>query len=490
MLTLVRKSFGRKKYIANKKKIRFFNPFHNNDTTAFRPEVWANESVRLLWEQMVWAGIVYRDFDPAIAQFGDTVHTRKVSTFTALRKQNDLDTVTEQDATATKIDVKLNQRVYTTFIIGDGERSKSFKDLFQLYLEPAMAGNARLLDQVVAGQGMQFLANRAGGLGQLTAQNAHDFLIDSRGVMNNNRVSAEARWMGLSSPSETLMQKTDLFKSAERKGDGGLALREALLGRVAGFNNFLSLNTPSPRGGTTATATTTTAAQNAGDSTVVVASAANLAAGAYFTVAGDYTPLRVASLATLTITTNRPLLRAIASGATVTPMATGAINQSASVAAGDDYATQASGYPVGWAKEIIVDGTGVPKVGQLVSFKNVSGSVVHTAEYCIVQVKASGTQIVLDRPLEVAVLDNDIVCYGPDGDYNFGCQREAVALVNRPLALPISGTGVLADSAIFNNMSLRVTIAYDSQKQGTRVTVDGLFGVKTLEVLKGVVLLG
>lgn len=489
MLTLIKKTLGKKRYLADGRRRKFFSPFRLNDTSAFRPEIWANEGVRLLWEQMVWAGIVHRDFDKEIANFGQTVHTRKVGTYTALRKQNDLDTVTEQDSTATNIEVKLNQRVYTTFIIGDGERSKSFKDLFQLYLEPAMAGNARMLDQVVAGQCMQFLANRTGGLGQLSAANAHDYLIDARGVMNGNRVADAGRWMGLASPSETLMQKADLFKSAERKGDGGLALREALLGRVAGFNNFLSLNTPSPRGATMGTTTTLTAADSAGATVIDVASAAVTLSGVYLTIDGDYTPLRVSSVNVLELTLNRPLLRAVASGAVVRPVSTGLINQASAVSAGDDTLAQASGYPVGWAKEIVVDGTGVPVVGQLVAFKAAAGTV-HAPEYTIIQVKSSGTQIVLDRPLESSVLDNDIVCYGPNGDYNFACQREAIALVNRPLALPVSGTGVLADSATFNNMSLRVTIAYDSQKQGTRVTVDGLFGVKVLEALKGCVMFG
>lgn len=468
-----------------------YNPHYANDNTVMKPEVWANESIRLLYEMMVYAGTVHRDFENEIASFGETVHTRYPQEFTARRKQNDLDTLTDQDAVATGVDVKLNQRIYVSFLLGDGERSKSFKNLFDFYMVPQMQAQSRAMDRIVGGQVYQFLGNRSGGLGQISSSNASDYMLDARQVMNDNKVNETNRYMGLASPSETAMQKVQLFKDAAQVGDGGQALREALLGRKHGFNTFLSLNTPSVRTGTTAATTTTTAAAVAGASTVVVAAATNLTPGTYFTVAGDYTPLRNNSLSTLTITTNRPLLRAIASGAVVTPMANGLINQPSSVAVGDTTLSAASGYPAGWSDRIAVDGTGVPKVGQLVAFSTAgSPNVPIAGEYCIISVESSGTLITLDRPLEVAVLDNDIVNYGPNGDFNFTYQREALALVNRPLELPPDGTGARAARGFYNNMSLRTVLTYDGSKQATRVVVDCLLGVKVLQTARGGVLLG
>jgi hypothetical protein len=489
--------------VGGKKLIRYgsplqlkrpYNRFHANDTSAFVPEIWAQESVNLLWEQMLYASTVHRDFDNEIAEYGETVHTRKIGKFTAERKQNDLDDVTDQDLTATKIEVKLNQRVYISFVVGDGERSKSFKDLIQTYLAPAMLGQAQFLDRCIGGQVYQFLGNMSGGLEQLTSTTGSDYLLDSRQVMNDNLVGAENRWMALASRTETALQKVDLFKSAERVGDGGIALREALLGRKHSFNNFLSINTPSVRNATKSTATTTAAAALAG--ALTVSSTASVAAGVYFTIVGDYTPLRVASVAgtgpyTLTLTTNRPLMRAVASSAALQPYATGLIDQASPIAAGDTTLAVSDGYPEGWMKWIHVDGTGVPQQGQLVAFKAAAGTV-HAPEYCITQVKAvaSDYEIMLDRPLEDAVADNDVVTYGPNGDFNFYYQREALALVNRPLALPEAGTGARAALGVANGMSLRVVMTYDGKKQGTRVTVDGLFGMAKLDDDRGGVMLG
>jgi hypothetical protein len=470
-----------------------YNPHYANDSTVLRPEVWANESIRLLYEMMVYGGIVHRDFENEIATFGETVHTRYPNEFDAKRKQNDLDTVEDQDAVATGVDVKLNQRVYVSFLLGDGERSKSFKNLFDFYMVPQMQGQARLLDRVVGGQVYQFLSNRAGGLGQISASNASDYMLDVRQTMNDNKVGEQNRWLGLASPSETAMQKVQLFKDASQVGDGGRALREAILGRKHGFNTFLSLNTPSVRGGTTAATTTATASVAAGATLIPVTAITNITPGTYITVAGDYTPLRVLSqgnTGNLDQTVNRPLLRGIASGAVVTPMANAAINQGSPIAAGDTTAGVSDGYPAGWMKEIEIDGTGVPKVGQLVAFR-AAGSTVHTAEYCIVSVKAgSNYKIMLDRPLENTLANNDIVNLGPNGDYNFALQREAVALVNRPLELPPEGTGARSARGFFNNMSMRTVITYDGAKQATRVIVDCLLGVKVLQTSRGAVLLG
>lgn len=488
MLTLIEKKLGRKKFILGGSRRRPYNPTYANDNTAMRPEAWASEAIRLLFEDMVYPGLVHRDYSPTLAKFGETVHVHKPGTFVAKRKQNDLDAVAEQDASSTDTEVKLNQRAYVTFIIGDGDRTKSFKDLIAMYLEPAIKGEARLLDQVVGGQVMQFLSNRAGGLGQMSPSNAHDYLVDARGVMNVNVAPLDNRRMGLASPTETVMQKVDLFKSAERRGDGGRALMDALLGRVDGFDNFLSLNTPSPRSGTTATVTTTSAAVAAGAS--ALSTVGSVATGSYITVDGDYTPLRVlTTAATYNLTTNRPFLRAVPSGATVRPMATGLINQASAIAAGDTTAAVSDGYPSGWMKEIVVDGTGVPKLGQLVSFK-AAGGTLYTPEYCIVWVAADGLSFMLDRPLESTVANNDVVCYGPDGDYNFFFQRDALALVNRPLALPDPGTGVRAATAEYANMAMRVTMTYDGSREGTRVTIGSLFGVKVLNTALGGVLLG
>jgi hypothetical protein len=103
----------------------------------------------------------------------------------------------------------------------------------------------------------------------------------------------------------------------------------------------------------------------------------------------------------------------------------------------------------------------------------------------------SGEQsLLLDRPLEVALTNNQLAFPGPVGDFNFAFNRNAIALVTRPLAVPPAGAGVITQLASYRDMVLRMQMSYDSVKQATRFNVDVLFGVKQLDSNLGVVMLG
>jgi len=113
-----------------------------NSNDAFVPEMWALEGLAVLEESMIMAGLVHRDFQNEVANYGDVVNTRRPGTFKAKRK-TDADSIALQDANATNVQVPLNQHFYISFTIKDGEASKSFQDLLQIYVVPGMQGIAR-----------------------------------------------------------------------------------------------------------------------------------------------------------------------------------------------------------------------------------------------------------------------------------------------------------------------------------------------------------
>jgi len=125
----------------------FANDFDTDDR-AWNPEVWASETLMLTEENMVIAGLVYTDFEDEIKDFGDVVNTRLPGKFIAERKGPN-DDVTIQDATATKVPVPLDQHFHTSFLIRDGQESKSFKDLVKEYLTPAAQSLATATDKLV-----------------------------------------------------------------------------------------------------------------------------------------------------------------------------------------------------------------------------------------------------------------------------------------------------------------------------------------------------
>lgn len=451
---------------------------------AFEPELWANESIAILEGNMVAGNLVHRDFEEAIASYGQVVNTRKPLEFQIKRKVRN-DGLTVQQPDADNIPVVLNQHLYVTFLILDVDQSMSFKDLVAEYLQPAMLTIAEGVDNIVSGQVYQFLGNSGGQLNTMDSTNAEDYILDTRLVMNKNKAYTMNRNLILGPIAETTALKDSKFTDANRVGDDGTALREASLGRKYGYDIFMAQSQPyiDP----TQITTVIGAINNAGGYAVgtktftVDGLAAAISPGTWITIAGDNTPLQVVSTvggATPTsITTVQGIKSAVADNAVVTITSPGQVNN----AAGYTGSTIGSG---GWAKEIIYDTfTFDPQIGMGITFNT------QTTVYRIIEVDTVGKTILLDRPLEASIADNDTINPLPGGSYNWAFHRNAVALVTRPLALPMPGTGVRAGIANYNNLSMRVTMTYDSDLQGTKVTVDTLMGVKVLDQNLGAVML-
>jgi hypothetical protein len=453
---------------------------HANNIDALIPELWAQESLAILEENMIAANLVHRDFEPTLAKFGDTVHTRRPGEFVANRKTT-TDDVTVQDATSTDVQVPLNQHVHVSFLIRDGEESLAFQDLVTTYMAPAMLAQARFIDQVVLGQYPQFLTNRYGTLLGLQSTNVKAAILGVRNLMNVNKAHPEGRNLIWCPNSETVALSLAEFTQVQNVDDGGVALREAYLGRKFQFQNYMCQNMADVSiGSTTSTGAINNASGYAKGSTVLTVDGITgiIMTNTWLKIAGDDQPLRVTAHTetlgnTTSITVDKGLSAAVVDNAVITFYTPGAINF-------------ASGYASGWSKPLVVDGfTVAPKVGQFVTIGTTNTSVVYT-----VIGNPTTTSIMLDRPLEAAVSDNDTVNIGPAGSYNLAFHRNAMTLVVRPLAQPRAGVGALSAVVNHNGLSMRATITYDGTKQGHLVTLDMLCGVKVLDTNLGAVLIG
>src|SRR5436190_5465569 len=273
---------------------------YDNDVDAFVPEIWANESLAILEENMVAASLIHRDFEDELAKFGDIVNTRRPGEYVAKRKTAS-DDVTVRDSTAVNVQVPLNQHIHVSFLIKDGEESKSMKDLVETYMKPAMLAQTRIIDRIVLGQYPRFLINSFGGLNTLTTNNARDRILGLRNVLNVNKAYMDGRRLILTPSTETALLGLDLFTSAEKVGDDGTALEEASLGRKYGFGMYMSQNMAGVVSNPTTLPVTIGAVNNAGGyakgttTMTVDGLSAAVTAGQWFTVAGDDTPQQIVS---------------------------------------------------------------------------------------------------------------------------------------------------------------------------------------------------
>lgn len=456
---------------------------YDNDNTALIPDIWAREAVALLSQNVVATKLVNRQFEPDVREFGETVKTRRPQARKG-RRRTDSDPYTAADTVLDNINVTLDQWFYDSFVIKDGEMSKSMQDLIQIHLAPAMMGIGNDMDRAILGRVHEFFGTpdkRAGRLASLSASNARDTLLEAREILNRNNAPMDQRNLVLTPGSETPFLKTDLFVAANQRGDGGSALENAILGRIEGFQTVLGQNANyvAPGSGDVATGTVTNALDaNSGGSQVcsVVGYAANI--GEYAVVAGNDQPtyLTAATVTTDTtaVTMNEVNKYATSAGAAITIYKACSVN---------------GAYAVGHSKEVLVDGwTNAPQVGQLIAFGTGASRVVYTVIESALS--SAGVQaLLLDRPLVNALADNDLAFPGPAGSLNLAFRPDAIAMVSRPLALPPADL-VRASVASWDGFGIRVVMQYDSSVGGTRVNLDVLAGVAVLDTLQCVPLLG
>jgi len=448
-----------------------------NDNDAFVPEHWANEGLMILEENMVMAHLVHRDFENEVQRYGDVVNTRRPNKFKIARKV-DGDTLSYQDAVSTNVPVVLDQWFTQPFTIYDGEESLSFKDLVQVYLRPAMLSIANGVDRSVTGQVQQFfgtVSNRVGRLENFPSATSNEVVLDARQVLNDNLAPMDRqRHLLLTSSSETALLKNDIFVKANERGDDGTALEMAKLGQIYGFNTWMGQNVPSLITGTSIAGTATNA-HAAGYAGVIACTLGATVVGEFINVAGNDQPTYCTAItgATTDFTLNEPLKYATGAGAVVTAYTSDTVNH-----------PTAGTYDIGWTKKIGMDNVAYWNIGQLCAF----GTGASRRTYTVIEI--DGNDLILDRPLEVAVADGAAAFPGPQGNMNLAFHREALALITRPLALPRAGTGAVGGVASYNGISMRVTMQYSQSAGGTQVNCDMLAGLAVLDTDLACVVLG
>jgi len=457
-----------------------------NENETFIIEQWAQESLLVLEENMIAAQMVYRDYEDMVARHGETV-TAWIPQEFVMKRKTDNDNVTKQAAKTTPVQVVLNQHLHVSFTIKDGEESKSFKTLRDEYLVPACRAIARGMDEIVLAQVYRFQAN---AVGQLLTTPSRATIVDAEVLMDSNKVPVEDRKLILSPKAKGSLLKIDDFVHAEKRGDGGEAMRRGEVGMVFGFDTYMAQNVPSVAAASVVGADENDAIidsatgygpSDTGLAQVLTISGADSGAltaapqvGAWCTIVGDATPQRITAATTTSISILPGLRNAVVDNAVINIIQPAAVNNA-------DAATELLANSIHAVEFNKGDGTATPTpvLGQMISDgANIYGLVA----------EVSATAMVLDIPLTEALADDDWIGIGPAGDYSLAFHKNAIALVTRPLATPAKGAGALSYVAKYNDLAMRVTITYNGESQGHLVTVDLLCGIKVLNEKLGCVI--
>jgi len=356
----------------------------------------AKESLMRLRNNLVFANLVHRDYSDEYASYGDKIQVKKPATFEAKDFVADGST-SKQDIKEGKVDVYLNKIADITVEVSAKELTLNIQDFGAQVAEGAMQAIAQKVDADLANQ-YKTIPYYAGDAGTEPATLSD--LANARKTLNKNKAPMMNRRLVLSPDAESNLLVLDSVVNAEKSGTTQ-ALREASLGKLMGFNTFMSQNIVSHTKGTLAVSGT--------DDIVVNA---EVAVGASEIVLGT------SSTDTLTGT----------------------------VLVGDI---------------LNIDGN------KYVATKEATANADATLTVKI----APATEVVLPADTVVTISASNVG--------NLAFHRNAFALVNRPMALPMGGAeGAVAN---FEGLSIRVTRDYTMSSKSNEISFDILYGIKTLE---------
>lgn len=208
--------------------------------TFITPKIIASTGIATLYNTIVLAGLVWRDFDGDFTgKQGDTITVRKPAILEALDFDQVARTTTYQDATEDSVDVTLDHLSHVPFYVTDEQTTLEISDYEMQLLNPAMEALAQKVDGELA----EGLVEAAQGEGQLASKASEEKASSSfraaRAIEGRRKLPQTERYSVVSPEAASDVLGDPLIIEAQRAGTTE-ALRNAVMGRLLGFQTYES----------------------------------------------------------------------------------------------------------------------------------------------------------------------------------------------------------------------------------------------------------
>ncbi|MGK5728176.1 P22 phage major capsid protein family protein [Streptomyces sp. URMC 124] len=165
----------------------------------------------------------------------DTVTIRIPARLTAREyawRNNRSTDIVLDDVAEDSLTVQLNRDIYSAVGVTDEELSLDIRDFGTQILEPQVKAVAKAIDSGVASMitGATYATTIAG-----KTDKVFEAFVDARAALNKEEVPNESRTLLIGSDVETALLKSGRLTDVSQSGSDS-ALRDATIGRLAGFN--------------------------------------------------------------------------------------------------------------------------------------------------------------------------------------------------------------------------------------------------------------
>lgn len=220
---------------------------------TFIPEVWNASLLTTLAKKYVFGqgGIINRDYEGDVSQYGDTVHIGSLTDPTVATYTKNVTVIDPATLATTDQTLLIDQSKYFAFEVDDVD-ARQVRNNGDLMSKAAMRAAAKLADTLDV-----FVATLAStGAGTImtaqdvaTADAAFLLVRKLRVALDKNNVPTEGRWLVVSPEFYALILGDSRFIDASRYGSTAPILNGEV-GRAIGFSVMVSNNLPAGTAGT------------------------------------------------------------------------------------------------------------------------------------------------------------------------------------------------------------------------------------------------
>ena len=214
--------------------------------TTFIPELWSARLLYALEKSHVATNLVNRNYEGVIANQGDTVHINSIGAVTVKDYTRNSNIADPEILTTSDQTLEIDQAKYFNFQVDDVDKAQISGDI----IDTAMGRSAYALADVSDAFLLKTIANGAASankigakatLTALTASNVYENIVKMRTLLDKANVPTTGRTIVVPPEVYALLLLDDRFaKSGSDSGQN--ALLNGMVGRVAGFDVFMSNN--------------------------------------------------------------------------------------------------------------------------------------------------------------------------------------------------------------------------------------------------------
>ena len=203
----------------------------------------AADALPVLVGNLVMGNLVNRDYEPVLANAGDTVNIPIPPTMVA-NNIADGGTVTPQNPSLGNAQIVLNTHVEATFQIPDVTKVLAVPDLLKIYMQPAVAAIAESIETNLLGLYAGFTANTAVGTPGTALTEATVDAAETALFLAKIPASAQ-KYIVVDANAYSAWRQIPLFEEFQTAGAAGLtALIDGTIGKYKDFFVFRSQFVP------------------------------------------------------------------------------------------------------------------------------------------------------------------------------------------------------------------------------------------------------